>query len=110
MINLTSRAIAQLERIRKSKNLSGNQLRISIREGGCLQYIYDIQFDSQINETDITLKHESEIVIITDSHISNTIKNLTIDYLEDLMGGAFQFKNPDIAHHCTCGLSFTLES
>jgi Fe-S cluster assembly iron-binding protein IscA len=26
------------------------------------------------------------------------------------MGGAFQFKNPDISNHCTCGLSFVLDT
>lgn len=51
------------------------------------------------------------MVIVANSEIYSRLQNLTIDYLEDLMGGgAFQFKNPNIAHHCSCGLSFDLES
>ena len=85
-------------------------MRVQISEGGCLEYYYHLDFASQVGQNDQEFIHDSGITIISDRQNYEQVKNLTIDYLEDMMGGAFQFKNPDLVHHCTCGLSFSLES
>ena len=110
MVNLTPRAIAELERLKNQQSLSNNYLRIKVSEGGCLQFFYQLDFAQESQEQDLQFTHESGMVIITDQNSYEQVQNLTIDYLEDLMGGAFQFKNPDITHHCNCGLSFSVES
>jgi iron-sulfur cluster assembly accessory protein len=110
MINLTPRAIAELERLKKQQNSSEPYVRVKVSEGGCLQFFYQLDFASSAHEQDIQINHDSGMVIITDPQSHQSIQNLTIDYLEDLMGGAFQFKNPDITNHCNCGISFALES
>ena len=110
MINLTSRAIAELERLKKQQDSTDKYVRVKISEGGCLDFFYQLDFAQQANEQDIEIQHDSGFVIIIDQKSHEQVQNLTIDYLEDLMGGAFQFKNPDIDHHCNCGISFSLES
>jgi len=109
MINISKRAIAELKRIQKNQYPDCNHIRVGINQGGCLNYAYNIEFAQEINEADLTFNHDSGMVIVANSEIYSRLQNLTIDYLEDLMGGAFQFKNPNIAHHCSCGLSFDLE-
>lgn len=110
MINLTSRTIAELERLKQLQESSTQYLRIKVSQGGCLDFVYQLEFADKSDQEDIQIKHDSGIVIITDEKSHQQVQNLTIDYLEDLMGGAFQFKNPDIAHHCNCGISFSVES
>ena len=110
MVNLTSRAIAELERLKNQQESEANYLRVKVSEGGCLQYFYHLDFAGQSQDLDLQFTHDSGWVIITDQQSYEQVENLTIDYLEDLMGGAFQFKNPDITHHCNCGISFSLES
>jgi iron-sulfur cluster assembly accessory protein len=110
MINLTSRAIAELERLKKQQESSDKYLQVKVSQGGCLDFVYQLNFADESHEEDIQINHDSGIVIITDEKSHQQLQNLTIDYLEDLMGGAFQFKNPDIPHHCNCGISFSLRS
>ena len=110
MVNLTPRAIAELDRLKNQQNSAHNYLRIKVSEGGCLQFFYQLNFAQESQTQDLEFTHDSGMVIITDQKSYEQVQNLTIDYLEDLMGGAFQFKNPDINHHCNCGLSFSLDS
>jgi iron-sulfur cluster assembly protein len=110
MINLTSRAIAELERLKKNQDTEANYLKIEINQGGCLEYFYQLGFSAESTSDDIQIKDESSFIIITNSQSQPQIENLTIDYLEDVMGGAFQFKNPNITHNCNCGISFSLDS
>ncbi len=112
MVNLTTRAIAELERLKNHQDSDSDSkyLRIKVSEGGCLEFIYQLDFMAESDQQNLQFTHDSGIVIITDRVSHEQIQNLTIDYLEDLMGGAFQFKNPDITHHCTCGLSFSIDS
>ena len=110
MVSLTSRAIAELERLKTQQELDANYLRVKVSKGGCLEYLYNLDFASTSEDLDLQFTHDSGLIIITDQNSYEQVENLTIDYLEDLMGGAFQFKNPDITHHCNCGVSFSLES
>lgn len=102
--------MAELKRIQKNQHPDCGKIRVNIKKGGCLSYVYQLEFAQETEEDDLTFNHDSGMVIVTKSDIYPSIENLTIDYLEDLMGGAFQFKNPNIGNHCSCGLSFEPES
>jgi iron-sulfur cluster assembly protein len=108
MINLTETAIAEIKRLGANLDLSKDYVRIQIKKGGCADYVYELKLESQPQEEDHQLCQDSDIKIIVDSYSYQYLQNLTIDYTEDLMGGAFQYKNPNIFNHCTCGISFSL--
>ncbi|MCS6943255.1 MAG: iron-sulfur cluster assembly accessory protein [Geminocystis sp.] len=111
MVNITQRALAELKRLKNSQlNQEKPYLRVELVKGGCLDYIYNLRFDSHIKDSDVTLTHPSGITIVTDYDSYPHVEGLTIDYLEDLMGGSFQFKGVTMARQCTCGLSFCLEN
>lgn len=112
MINITERALAELKRLKNSRpNQEENRyLRITLVRGGCLDYIYDLRFEARVKESDVTLAHPGGITIVTDGDSYPYVEGVTIDYLEDLMGGSFQFKSITMARQCTCGLSFCLEN
>ncbi|BAQ66220.1 iron-sulfur cluster assembly accessory protein [Geminocystis sp. NIES-3709] len=129
MITCTETAIAEIKRLRcqrhsvrsqtvslTSKNTtedsildtSNSYIRIKIEKGGCADYVYQLTFDTKSQPEDHQLSPDSDVTIIVDRDSYQYLQNLKIDYTEDLMGGAFQFKNIDIRDHCTCGLSFAL--
>jgi iron-sulfur cluster assembly protein len=111
MINFTENAIAEVKRLRSSLDLTNDNdyVRINIKKGGCADYVYELNLDCQPQGNDRQFTHDGQTIIIVDSDHYEYLQNLTIDYTEDLMGGAFQFKNPNISSHCNCGLSFTLK-
>ena len=110
MVSLTSRAIAELERLKNQQDAPASYLRVKVSEGGCLEYFFDLSFAEKSQNLDLQFTNDSGWIVITDQNSYEYVENLTIDYLEDLMGGAFQFKNPDISHRCHCGSCFSLES
>lgn len=109
MINCTQTAIEELKRLKNNSGLDTSYVRIKIKKGGCQDYVYQLSFDQEIEENDQKISPDSDVTIVIDRTSYKYLENLKIDYIEDLMGGAFQFKNPHIKEHCTCGLSFKLE-
>lgn len=110
MINFSDTAIVELKRLREYLETENSYVRIKIAEGGCADYVYQLTFDNNPQKDDHQFKANDEIQVVIDDETYPYVKNLKIDYTEDLMGGAFQFKNIDIRDHCTCGLSFYLKS
>jgi len=85
------------------------QVRLAIREGGCNGYFYDLSPVLTIAPEDRTFESRGvEIAIDPASYSCLAAVDLTIDYTEDLVGGAFRFEtvgSPE-RQHCDCGLSF----
>lgn len=80
------------------------QAQLDFAAGGCAEQRYQLQFDmtlpgSQAVEFGPVALHVSEIAW---PHI----QQLTLDYVEDLMGGSFRFDNPQLPDTCNCGQSF----
>ena len=116
MINCTETAIAELLRLKKNLDFDHEvaqrdrvYVRLKIEKGGCQDYVYQLNFDGEISEDDEKISPITDITIVIDRTSYQYLKDIKIDYTEDLMGGAFQFKNPNIKEHCTCGLSFKLD-
>lgn len=108
MINCSQTAIEELKRLKNNSDFETSYVRIKIVKGGCQDYVYQLSFDQEIQENDQKICPDSDITIVIDRTSYKYLENVKIDYTEDLMGGAFQFKNLDIKEHCTCGLSFKL--
>ena len=110
MINLTNNAITEVQRIQSSSDQPHHYLRIRVSQGGCAELFYQLEFAQQIDNGDRQFPlADDKIIIITDSESYQYVEDLTIDYTEDLMGGAFQFQNPKASKQCNCGISFAVE-
>ncbi len=107
MINLTDNALTEIKRLKSHHTPSHNYLRIKVSEGGCADLFYQLHFDDQTALHDRTFTQYEDVVIIVDEQSYKYVENLVIDYAEDLMGGAFQYKNPLVKNHCSCGISFS---
>ncbi|WP_017652905.1 HesB/IscA family protein [Fortiea contorta] len=106
MIHLSPAATSEIGRL-KSKHPQNVLFRLAIKPGGCSGWIYEMSFDQSIQSSD-RLFDLSGIQLVIDAESSIHINGLSVDYSEDLMGGAFRFDNPQAIATCGCGNSFAM--
>ncbi len=68
---------------------------------------YGLSFDDQQNPDDFVFEQGGVAVIVDDVSL-NLLNVAEVDFVEDLMGAAFQIKNPNAASSCGCGNSFSI--
>ena len=86
---------------------SGSMLRIKIVGGGCNGLSYRMQFTDDTKQGDILVKTMNSHLLI-DPKTALYIKGTSLDYSHNLVGGGFQFNNPNAKASCSCGESFSL--
>lgn len=106
MIHLSQAATREIKRM-QSKRHKSEQLRIRVQSGGCEGLFYSIDFEDTVNESD-RLYDCDGISVIIDEQSLTYLPELSLDYSEDLMGGAFRFHNPKASTSCGCGNSFSI--
>ncbi len=105
-IILTESALAHMFKLREQegKDLC---LRVGVRGGGCsgLSYIMEFEQESQIKKEDEVFDYDG-FKLVSDPKSLLYLYGLTLDYNNALIGGGFQFTNPNASQTCGCGLSF----
>lgn len=104
---LTDRAAKRITRI-LSKEEPGTVLRIAVAGGGCsgFQYEYNLVKETP-GEDDIVLT-KGDATVLIDSMSLEFMGGAEIDFVDDLIGQAFQIKNPNAVASCGCGTSFAV--
>jgi iron-sulfur cluster assembly accessory protein len=105
MIHLSKSAAQEIKRLQTSRQKSGSYFRIGIQPGGCSGFYYTLDLCEAIQDGDLVY-HSQEISILVDEASYPYLKELRLDFAEDLMGGSFRFQNPNAASTCGCTLSF----
>ena len=106
LIRITKRANEKLVNLIEREQ-SGSMLRIKIVGGGCNGLSYKMKFTEDTKQGDILVKTESSRLLI-DPKTALYIKGTSLDYSNNLVGGGFQFNNPNAKASCSCGESFSL--
>ena len=104
---ITESAAARIKVILDQEENRGMMLRISVSGGGCSGFQYGFTFDDTLGESDRVLERGGAKVIIDDVSLE-MMKGAKIDYVEDMIGAAFQIKNPVAKSSCGCGKSFSV--
>lgn len=82
-------------------------LRVTVSGGGCSGFQYGFELDSTANEDDLVIEKQGATVLI-DSMSLMYMEGSEIDFVDDLIGAAFQIKNPNATASCGCGTSFSI--
>ena len=106
-IELSDNAIKRLSEMLAAEQDDGLKLRIAVHGGGCSGFQYGFSFDDTINEDDHVFE-KGGITAIIDEASLDILSGSTIDFVEDLIGSAFQIKNPAFTASCGCGSSFSI--
>jgi iron-sulfur cluster assembly protein len=103
MITLTDKAVEHIRNARCGMKAEKKSLRVSVVHGGCSGNQYKVDFDN-VSPGDTEFQSNG-VTILVDEHSLPLVKKMEMDYVEDLKGSSFVFKNPN-TQECCCGQSF----
>ena len=86
---------------------SGLMLRLSVSGGGCSGFQYGFSFDKTQQQDDHLFERDGVKVVVDDTSL-DLLAGAEIDFVEDLVGAAFQVRNPNATSSCGCGSSFAI--
>ena len=109
---ITAPALDQLALLCKQQG-DGKLLRVGVRSGGCSGMSYtmdfvsldDIQTDDEVYEYQVG---NCSFKVICDPKSLLYIYGMQLDFSTDLIGGGFNFTNPNATQTCGCGSSFAV--
>jgi iron-sulfur cluster insertion protein len=104
---LTERALRRIAALKEQEQAGNAMLRIAVSGGGCSGFQYGFSFDDARNEDDLVFERDGVGVVVDDVSL-DLLNGAEIDFVEDLMGAAFQIRNPNAASSCGCGNSFSV--
>ena len=104
---VTESAAKRIAFLKQQEEAHEASLRISVSGGGCSGFQYGMTFDDQHNADDFTFERDGVTVVVDDTSL-DLLNGAEIDFVEDLMGAAFQIRNPNAASSCGCGNSFSI--
>lgn len=108
MINVTDKAREEIVTLltKEGKSLENN-IRVSVKGGGCSGLMYDLSFDPEIHDADEVFEDKG-VKILVDKKSLLYLLNTTLDFSDGLNGKGFQFVNPNASRTCGCGESFSV--
>ena len=89
-------------------------LRVGVRSGGCsgMSYTMDFIGTNEINPDDkvydYSLKADQNFQVVCDPKSLLYIYGMQLDFSKELIGGGFNFVNPNASQTCGCGSSFAV--
>ena len=105
-IVVTPKAVKRLKAVMKADGKNEYYLRMSVEGGGCSGMTYNMDFEKTSKEFDKVFKSNG-LTILCDLKSWLYLKDVEIDYSDDLLNGGFKIKNPNAERTCGCGTSFS---
>ena len=106
MITLTPTAAEQVRQLISKEQKPNLGLRIGIKGGGCSGMTYVLALDEATPKQYDEVFEQDWVKILIDAKSHLYLNGLTIDYKNSLVGGGFEFNNPNAKKSCGCGHSF----
>jgi len=106
IIHVTPSAITELKRLISAENDASLFVRVGVTSGGCSGMSYNMAFDNNASDMDREFDFDG-LKVRVDLKALMYLTGTTVDYKSGLLGGGFQFSNPNAKRSCGCGSSFT---
>ena len=112
-ILITNDAIEQISNLLNGQS-DKKALRVGVRSGGCsgMSYTMDFIESNEINPDDkvycYSLKADQTFQVVCDPKSLLYIYGMQLDFSKELIGGGFNFVNPNASQTCGCGSSFAV--
>jgi iron-sulfur cluster assembly accessory protein len=112
-ILITEAAMKQLGSLIPQQG-DGKVLRVGVRSGGCsgMSYTMDFIDASEIRDDDERYIYEPDgaasFTVVSDPKSLLYIYGMQLDFSSALIGGGFNFSNPNASQTCGCGSSFAV--
>jgi iron-sulfur cluster assembly protein len=82
-------------------------LRLRVVPGGCSGFQYGMAVEEGARPGDRVLVGAPGVRLFVDAFSAQYLNGVEIDYVTNLTGSGFTFKNPNATGGCGCGSSFT---
>ena len=105
-IFVSEKAVKRLKAVMSSEGKGDYFLRMSVDSGGCSGMNYKMDFDEHQDTFDKVFNQKG-LKVICDLKSWLYLKNISIDYSDDMLNGGFKIKNPNAERTCGCGTSFS---
>ena len=105
-IFVSEKAVKRLKAVMSSEGKGDYFLRMSVDSGGCSGMNYKMDFDEHQDTFDKVF-NQNGLKVICDLKSWLYLKNISIDYSDDMLNGGFKIKNPNAERTCGCGTSFS---
>ncbi len=106
MITLTESATTKVSQLIEAEGDEGLALRVAVRPGGCSGFAYEMFFDTDVADDDLTQEF-GEVRVVVDQSSAQLLHGATLDYKDGLDQSGFAITNPNAQRTCGCGQSFS---
>jgi iron-sulfur cluster assembly protein/iron-sulfur cluster insertion protein len=106
VITLTDTATSKVKELISQEGEDGLMLRVAVRPGGCSGFSYEMFFDSERENDDLTADYEG-VTVVVDPSSAQLLSGASLDYKDGLQGAGFAIDNPNAQRTCGCGQSFS---
>ena len=106
MITLTDTAAVKVRDLIEAEGEENLALRVAVRPGGCSGFSYEMFFDSEVVDDDVTLDYQG-VKVVVDPSSAQLLEGATLDYKDGLNQAGFSINNPNAQRTCGCGQSFS---
>ena len=107
VLSLTPAAIERVRYLVSTLGEGAAGIRVGVKTAGCSGLTYTIDFAREIGPGEEVIEADGVKVVI-DPQAMMYLLGTEMDFVEDRLGAAFKFNNPNEAGRCGCGESFTV--
>jgi iron-sulfur cluster assembly protein len=105
-MTVTDLARQKLQEFLGSRSLDSVGVRVSVQPGGCSGASYGMEFAEKPADGELVLPANGVRLFVSPEHAS-VLNGVSVDYVDELMGGGFKIANPNAKSSCGCGKSFS---
>jgi len=105
-ISVTDAAAAKVAELIEQEGNPELALRVAVRPGGCSGFSYEMFFDSDVADDDLTSSFGT-VRVVVDPASASLLQGATLDFKDGLQGAGFSINNPNASRTCGCGQSFS---
>ncbi|MBE9060039.1 iron-sulfur cluster assembly accessory protein [cf. Phormidesmis sp. LEGE 11477] len=106
MIQLTTAARQEIDRLRRRQKQPDAICRLNLQPSSCAEWAYALSLEPALGGAEDQIYEFDGIQLVVERSLLARIQGLKIDFAEDLTGGAFRFNNPLATESCRCGAAF----
>ena len=102
VLSLTPAAIGRVRQLLHSRGDGAPGIKVGVRTAGCSGLTYTIDFVDEIKDGDEVIEADGVKVVIDPTAVMYLV-GTEMDFVQDRLGAAFRFNNPNEAGRCGCG-------
>ncbi len=106
IVTVTDAAAEKIKSMMAKEGKTDYALRFGVTTGGCAGLSYEMKFQKNPYDNDITFDQKGLKVIINEESVE-FVKGVQIDYVDTLRESGFKYSNPNAKSSCGCGTSFS---